>query len=607
MNYVQLLNLKEGEQLTNAKKLIDYITKLATDNAYETFMQFVSTDKDVREKSKALSEKLEKEMNTLSLSKDVYDLIEGLEYDDNDMSTDAQIYRNTILSLRRSGCHLNPEDNKRCKEIADCMTKLSSDFESNIAESTVRVELDGDEVLALENFCKTHNVTIPSNNTLELKGYGLYFKILDFCDVESVREKAYIAFNTVAKGNLEILDELQKLRQENAKLLGYQNHAEYKLEVNAIGTPTDAIGFLEKFHTILGAQLQTHQKIVTDALGISVETFMKSHNKGYYFEKYKKNNHNMDSTYYKSFFEVDNITKAMLRRYENFFEVTFTPTKPTNSWHEDVQLYTVNDLEGRRLGQVYLDLYARDGKMSHPSHFGIVRRHQYLDGSSQDTTSVLLTSFDKASPTLLTHDEVETMFHEFGHAMHELLNAETNASLGGTHVTHDLVEVPSMFLEYLCWDSKFLKEISQHYETGEQLSDEKVHNLIAAKHVCPSFNMLLQLSYGLFDLEFHTNAATVADFNQRITAVSHIIRPGNTWGVARFIHLVGYDAQYYTYMYSQSYAAVLKEFIGDFNDSKSESCKKKYLEFLRHSTKENLVKLIGKNDPSALIREISSN
>lgn len=629
IDFVKKLNLVEGEQLTNCKKVIDYVTKVATDNAYKTFMQHVHPDEKVRNESKDLSETLEKEMNELSSSKAVFNMIEGLDFLTNDQSPNAQIYRNLVRDMRRSGCHLSDEDNKRCKDISDRMTKLGLDFNTNAAKTTPKIELDGDELLGLQDFITKYNVVLINDNTMELKGYGLYFKLLDYCDVESVRRKAYIAFNNVAKDNLNILEELQTLRQEYAILLGYKNHAEFKLAVNAIGTPTDAIDFLQSFKKILDTKISIDQKLVHDQTGVSVDDLMIAYNNSYYMEQYRVQKHNVDGSYYRNYFELTHTLETMLTIYEDFFEVKFVKKNPNDLaetdgfpvWDSDVQLYSVYAFSkgnvSEYLGKVYLDLHARDGKWSHPSHFGMILRHRYetIDEKPHDVTSTLVMSLSQETDndgnkhTLLSHEEAATLFHEFGHAMHELLNAETNASIGGTRITHDLVEVPSMFLEYLCWDPVWLSQIAIHYKTGEPLTNDKLNALVATKHVCPSFGYLRQLGYGLFDLTFHTTdeqgnpLITVNNYNEFVTSVSHITRPENTIGIARFTHLVGYDAQYYTYMYSESYAAMIHQFIGDFHNFNHVN-KKKYLEFLRHSTKETLVALIGKCNPKSLLNEI---
>lgn len=622
-NYVKELNLIEGEQQNNAVKVIDYFIKKQSDNEYDAFMQWVHPDKEVRDKAKALSEKLATELNELSTSKEVFELIDGLDFsiDDgtSDANTFAHAYTHLVRDMRRSGCHLSEEDNKRAKAISKRMIKLSSDHGANMTNSKAKFELDGDELLAIEPFLKKYDVTIPANNCVELKGYGLYGKILDYCDVESVRRKAYMAFNTVAKENLAILEELQSLRQEYATLLGYANHAEFQLAINSIGTPDEAIKYLEYFRTVLGSNLAQHQQMVTKELGISTEDLMVVYNNNYYMERYRNQKHNVDLSYYRDYFNMDSVLSAMFRVYEQFFEVKFTRSSseqmnascPSGKiWHDNVQMIEVHDNEGRYLGKVYLDLYERDGKYSHPSHFGMLHKHRYGDGSVQTATSTLIMSVTQGEPnkpSLLMHDEVVTMFHEFGHAMHFLLNEQDNAIINGTSsVPHDLVEVPSMFLEYLCWDPNFIRDISAHHETGEKLDSEKISTLVATKHVCPSFNYLKQLAYGLYDLEFHTGKATVADYNSRISEISGITRPIETFGIARFGHLVGYDAQYYTYMYSESYAAMLNAFINP-NGKPNTKNRKKYLDFLRRSPQVTLQSVLGKNNPEMLIREISEH
>lgn len=640
MSWVNDLNLKENEQLLNVQKIVDFLTQINTHFVYDTFMQYVHPDKAVRDQSKKLGDSLEQLENTLSTNKEIFGMIDGLNVNPNSDDL-SRMYFQIVRDMRRSGCALSDEDNARVKAISDEITELSSTFNKNIVDARVFVELDGDEVEALRGFCNKYDVVIPETNCLELKGYGLYYKILDYCEVESVRRKAYIAFNTGARDNLRILARLQELRTENAKLMGYSSHADFKLEINAIESAEKALAFLEKFRAEMNPVLPIEQKAVSKALGVNVDDLMVAYNNSFYLENYRIQEHNVDSTFYRDYFELNHVMEQMLSIYEKFFGVTFErDSDPSSSikndrmilsqevtkhiekltgqsslnvekvWHEDVDLLHVRTTDGRVLGKVYLDLYARDGKWSHPSHFGLIRKHKYLDGTMHDVTSVLVMSVTKGTenkPTLLTHDEVVTMFHEFGHAMHQLLNESTLAPLGGTAVTKDLVEVPSMFLEYLCWDPANLQQIGKHWQTGESIPSDKLHSLIASKYVCASLHYLRQLAYGLFDLGFHTGKFGVNDFNNQITEVCKITRPAGTFGVTKFNHLVGYDARYYTYMFSESYAAqIYHQLFRDGTSDLNHQMHAKYLDFLRHSTKEQLVRNFGANSPEDLIRDIRS-
>jgi len=600
----------------NSRRLIDYSTRVATDNAYMLFYQRVHPDKTIRDASKRLSDELDVELNELGSSQEIYKLLSPDDFDPVAVSPgiDREMYDDVIQSMRRSGCHLSKATNKEAKEISEKLAKLGSDFHQNLTEAFSQIELDGDEILSMDQFCKDQDIQIPENNTLLLKGYGLYTKIIMFCPVESVRRKAYIAFNNTAKPNIKILEHIQKLRDTRAKLLGYENHAEYRLEINTIGTPQKALEFLRFFSENIGSKLSIHQKLVTKVLDISEDDLMKIYNNSYYLERYRVIKHNVDAAKYIQYFELNAVLNHMLRVYEEFFEITISQVFKEDLdktgimdkiWHEDVQTLVVSKAgEDSPLGMIHIDLTARDGKMSHPSCFPLIRRHEYLDGTKQSPTAVLICSFQKAEngkPTLLQHGDVNTLFHEFGHTLHEVLNEVKYGSLGGTAITRDLVEVPSMYLEYLCWDPKFLRKIARHYKTDEPLTDAEISALVSTKHIVPSFGFLKQLAYSLYDLQFHMNETTVESYTEQIHKIAHLTGP-NTGGIANFGHLIGYDAQYYTYLFSRSYAAMLNKWLG--GSTKPNINRKKYLEFLRYSNKERLIELLGENNPKTLIDEI---
>jgi Zn-dependent oligopeptidase len=621
---VQKLGLNpDADPFTNARRFVDYRARITHANAYIAFNQYVHPDKKKRDEGKELTEKLDREFNELGSSAAVYQIISGgdpAKVSEKLDADDKLMYDDLICGMQRNGCHLDAETNARCKEISEELIQLTSDFNKNITESLPIVELDGDEIAELQEFSEKYGVEIPEDNTLKFKGYGLYMQIMKFCPLESVRRKSYVNFSNVAKENLAILDRLQELRDERAKLLGFKNHADYALDINSIGSPEAALEFLGNFRSEVLKYQDAEDRDICRELGITRDELHKIYNSAYYMEQYRIKKFNVDANEYRKYFELESVLNTMMRVYENFFEVKFEEvTAPiAEVWHEDVRTFKVistsksksqNIADDGFLGIIHLDIMAREGKWQHPSNFPLVRRHQYLnsvdspDSEEDYSSSTLLTSFEstESGHVLLLRNEVETLFHEFGHTMHEILNQKKYCTIGGTAIARDLVEVPSMYLEYMTWDPGFLKKVGRHYKTDKPMTKTEINALISTHYVGSVSYFLKQIAYSLFDLQFHSGRARTKDCSAMIYKNSNVTGPP-TAQIARFIHLVGYDAQYYTYMYDESYAAMLNAHVGLPTSKKAN--KKEYLEFLRHSTDDGLEKLLGKNDPSVLVKEV---
>ena len=589
------IGLKDGDQgVLNSRRYIDYKTRIASDHAYDTFAKYVHPDADKREAGSKLTEKLDKQFAEFESSQWVWDLI----HTDNatfKTSEDEAMYRDLVLGLRLEGAHTTGETNIQLKKMKSRIIELQTEYEQNNTEAVGVVSLDSDEVEALSDFVKEYNVEI-NDQRLSLKGYGLYMKVMKYCDVESVRLNTYVGFWEPARANMNILAELQQLRTDTAVLLGFSNHCEKKLSVNDAATPERVLNFLEVFKDNVLKNLPKDINEVTSTLEISSDEFMKVHNMSYFMTKYMKHHVGIDSKHYREFFQLEPVLEVMTGIYEEFFDIEMKPVE-FDAWHPDVKTFQITR-NGEVLGTVHLDLYAREGKWSHPSNFPLVRRHEYLDGTKQAPTSCLVTSFDNDGEQVeLFHSEVTTMFHEFGHSLHEILNQSKYASLGGTAIERDLVEVPSMFLEYLCWEPENLKKLSSHKEDGRSLTDDEISNLIRAKNDMASFSMSKQIGYAEFDQLFNSGAEPAENMHSFVYKAAGLTGP-DVPQAARFIHLVGYDAQYYTYIYSQSYAAMLNQYM------KKDGSLGNYREFLAHSSGANLHAMLGDNDPTTLIHEL---
>ena len=238
------------------------------------------------------------------------------------------------------------------------------------------------------------------------------------------------------------------------------------------------------------------------------------------------------------------------------FGLEFSEIEDFDSWHEDVRLFVMVDTEtGEEIGRFYLDLFPREGKFSHAAEFPLVPSRRLEDGSYQNPMCAMVANFTKPTketPSLLQHGEVETLFHEFGHVLHQNLGRTETARFSGTNVERDFVEAPSQIMEHWVWRADVLQRFARHHETGGPIPQELVDQLVAARNLNKGIFQLRQMQYGWWDQELHAGPdRDLEDIYVRGSEVALIPPHDGTFSLANFGHLFGYDAGYYGYMWAE--------------------------------------------------------
>lgn len=485
-----------------------------------------------------------------------------------------------MLSFKQNGLFLAAEQRKVLKAKRRRLAELSVDFSKNMNEDKTELlltaeELEGCPADFLEGLERRKDKFV-----LTMK-YPDVFGVLKNAKREDVRRRMDVAFNSKCPQNGPILSEAVELRFECARLLGYRSHAEAQLEENLAKRPEAVLAFEKDLRTKLTVLAKEELATLSDLKAQEGGTGeFSSWDYHYYARQLLERDYAIDDEKLKEYYSMEMVMAEMLKIYEKVLGLQFTLLADSPTWHEDVRVYRVSDAtpdnKGTCIGHVYLDLFPREGKYTHAACFGIVAGCE-LDEPNDDgeerqlPVAAMVANFSKPTatkPSLLKHDEVVTLFHELGHAMHGMCAKTRYARFHGTAVETDYVEAPSQMLENWCWDDDMLKRISRHYlRPTETLSDELIAQLVRAKNFNAGLLNLRQVFFGIFDMTIHSLAEpfagsdmakeTIDGLYARLRReVALIPQPAGATPASSFGHMMGgYDAGYYGYLWSQVFSA----------------------------------------------------
>jgi thimet oligopeptidase len=392
-----------------------------------------------------------------------------------------------------------------------------------------------------------------------------YFDIMNSADNEKTREKMLSAFmNRAAKMNTILAQKAISLRQDLAKLLGYKNWFDYKTEPRMAKSSESVRKFLEDLKDKLAAlnkqdmeQLLAFKKQKDPAAKKLTQADL-----SYLEFQMKKQDFKVDGNLVREYFPSDVVIQGMFDVYSQILGVNFVEMKEAPVWSEGVKLYEVRDKKDNRIiGYFYTDFFPREGKYDHAAAFaltkGRIKNGKYDYPRSAIVANLSAPTGDK--PSLLSHKDVETMFHEFGHIMHDVLTKAPYASLSGTSTTLDFVEAPSQMLENWVWEPVVLEKISGHYKDhSKKLPKDLLQKMLAARDFQQGRFWMRQLTFGFYDLSIHTDPGAV-DVTKTYDEIFHdlmgIDQIANAHFPAGFGHMMGgYDGGYYGYLWSKVYA-----------------------------------------------------
>lgn len=537
------------------------------------FLSYVSTDKQFRDAANDLQMQISQYMVDVATRRDVYKAIR--EYTDTNPRLDpvqAKLVKEMLIGFKNSGMDLNDADLEKFKALNKEKAEYIIKFDKNIQEYKDPLAVTQEQLRGLgEDYIQKLSKTDDGKYLVTLD-YPDYVPFMQNADDEQARKELEFKFNRRGgQENVGLLEKTLTLRREIARLLGYKNHAELRLEDRMAKNPKTVMAFLKDLQKKLKPLGKKEDKEMiaykNSKTGKNSRTLY-SWESGYWSNKFRKENLELDSEKIKEYFPSQVVIDGMLDLFGGVFGITFEPVD-IPVWHPDVKAFKIKDkASGELVAYFYMDLYPREGKYKHAACFGLVEGEEKQDGTYQIPFVAIVANLNKPSgdtPSLLKHSEVETLFHEFGHVLHNALTKAKYSAFSGTSVSWDFVEAPSQMLERWAWDPQVLKKISKHYKTGEALPDDLIKRMIAAKNFGAGGMYLRQDFFAQYDMTLHT-ADTTPDTTKLYFELTKKIRglplTKGTIPQASFGHIMGgYDAGYYGYLWSE---VIAEDFFGEF-------------------------------------------
>ncbi|HIE0911319.1 TPA: oligopeptidase A [Serratia marcescens] len=491
---------------------------------------------------------------------------------------------NALRDFELSGIGLSADKQQRYGEIVARLSERGSTYSNNVLDATMgwsKLITDEAELSGLPESALAQAQAMAQAK--EQDGWLLtldmpsYLPVLTYADNRALREEMYRAFATRASDqgpnagkwdNSEVMAETLALRHELAQLLGFDTYADKSLATKMAESPEQVIGFLSDLAK--RARPQAEQELA------QLRAFAKQHygvdeleawDITYYGEKQKQHLFSISDEQLRPYFPEQRVVEGLFEVVKRIYGITAKERKDVETWHPDVRFFDLFDADGELRGSFYLDLYARENKRGGAWMDDCVGSLRKADGTLQKPVAYLTCNFNRPlgdQPALFTHNEVTTLFHEFGHGLHHMLTQIDTAGVSGINgVPWDAVELPSQFMENWCWEPEALAFISGHYQSGEPLPKAMLDKLLAAKNYQAALFILRQLEFGLFDFRMHFEYSpekgaqilpTLAEVKKMVAVV-----PSPSWG--RFPHAFshifagGYAAGYYSYLWAEVLSA----------------------------------------------------
>ncbi len=514
--------------------------------------------------------------NDISLNQKLFARVKAVWEQRSSLKLDKEsemLLEKTYKSFARNGANLNGADKEKMRDINKELSQLSIEFsEHNLAEINEYALLITNEadLAGLPDFAKEAAKATAQKQkkegwvfTLQYTSFGPF---LQYADNRELRKQLWLAsnkkgFNGDKNDNQTIVQKIVQLRHNKAVLLGYKTWANYVLEERMAETPEKVMAFE---NDVLNYAKPAAIRELTELTDFAkkqgfTENVLQRWDVSYYSEKLKKEKFSINDEILKPYFKLENVLDGLFGLSNKLYGLTFKENKAIPVWHADVKAYEIFDEKGQLLSVWYGDYFPREGKRA--GAWNTTTQAQHFENGKDIRPHVLnICNFTKPTdtkPSLLTFREVETLYHEFGHALHSMLSHAKYEAVSGTSVSWDFVELPSQFMENFCLEPEVLKLFAKHYETNEVIPTEYIQKLKASANFMAGLATTRQINLGLTDMEWHGQVPTnksISEIESKIAKKTDLypIVPGTALSTS-FGHIFagGYSAGYYSYMWSE--------------------------------------------------------
>ena len=540
-------NLMEADTNEEMQDIAEKVAPMMTE-----FSMYVSLNEKLFEKVKA-----------------VYDARESLGLEPDQM----RLLEKKYLDFTRGGANLNAEDKATYSKLSEEESLLELAYGKNLLAATNAFTLDLTDEAELEGL--PEYVVAMGKETATEKGkegwvfdlsYPSYSSFMKYSLRRDLREKMYRAYNSKALGgefdNTQNVKDIAGHRIAIANILGYPTWADYQLEERMVKKPSDVDAFIKQ---LLDPSLPAARKDVEAIYKFAkqngfADKALMPWDFSFWSEKYKAANYQLDETELKPYFQLESCIDAVFGLATKLYGLQFTPSPDLPGYHPDVKVYDVKDADGRHLALFYADFFPRASKRG-GAWMTEFRGQSIRDGVEKRPFISIVTNFSKPTgddPSLLTHDELTTFLHEFGHSLHGMMAEGRYGSMTGTSVARDFVELPSQIMENWAFEPEYLEGFAKHYKTGEVIPGDLIDKIVASKNFLAAYMQVRQLDFGTLDMAWHNRTTVPAEdvevFEKSVLKPSAVMpQVSGTCISPSFSHIFsgGYSAGYYSYKWAE--------------------------------------------------------
>lgn len=530
-------------------------------NGYGPFLSNFHSDKDVRDAGNAADQRLSTWLTDLMSRREVYDAVRSVDADSLD-GLERRSHDEWTRDLRRAGHELSAEHRAEVLALKSRLIELQIEFSRNIAEYKDHLEV---AVAELTDLPESYVVSLEEGDaegtvkvTLDYPAFVPFMEHVG--NRELRRQLQYKYLNRAVALNRPLLEEALRIRHDMAKLLGYEDWADYAMEPKMADPASVADLYESVIPGLTALGIDERAKLEAILREEHPDATIQPWDRPYLHTIQRRRDFGIDPNDVANYFPLSAVIEGMLEVTGEVLGVTYTEVPDHPVWHSDVLVYRIDDTaSGRPIAMFYLDLHPREGKFTHAACWSVVNRRRGSDGDVRHPVAAVAANFSKPTadaPSLLKHDEALTLWHEFGHVLHACLTTVDMQRFAGFDTEWDFVEAPSQIMENWMWNADVLRRFARHHETGETIPESLVDGLVAARDQNMGLLTLRQVFLGQYDLAMHTSGEAPDLDALQIEANAYTLLPlhEDTFMAASFGHLMGgYDAGYYGYLWSMVY------------------------------------------------------